>query len=183
MYNHLRTIFGDPVTKSNQNGSTMEDQGISASLASPELPTIKEEELEELSPTESEKYADLSSRKRGRKGFEGAIARGILEMAAAANLRAEAIKAYNSKFSITDCVKALDELQGINDRVYMAALDLFTNRNARETFLTLKVDKRLIWLERKCLVCFISQIFAGQSSRFDSRISSVEIDRFSHSLE
>lgn len=156
MYNHLKTIFADPVTNSNQNGSTMEDHGISASLTSPELPSIKEEELEDLSPTESEKYADLPGRKRGRKGFEDAIARGILEMAAAAKLRAEAIKAYNSKFSITDCVKALDELQGINDRVYLAALDLFTSRNARETFLTLKVDKRLIWLERKCSVCSVS---------------------------
>lgn len=153
MYNHLKTIFADPITNSNHDGSTIEDQGISASLNSPELPTIKEEEL---SPSEPEKYVDLSSQKRGRKGLEDAIARGIMEMAASAKLRADAIKAYNSKFSITDCVKALDELQGINDQVYLAALDLFTSRNARETFLTLKVDKRLIWLQRKCLMCSVS---------------------------
>ncbi|KAH6803728.1 hypothetical protein C2S51_031975 [Perilla frutescens var. frutescens] len=150
IYNQLRTIFAEPVTCGKQNGSTMDNGGISGSYTSPEHPTVK---LEELSPSESEKYTDLASRKRGRKGFEDAIARGILEMAAATKLRAEAIKKFNNKFSITECVKALDELQGINDQVYLAALDLFSNRNARETFLTLKVDKRLIWLQRKCLSC------------------------------
>lgn len=150
IYNQLRTIFTEPPTYGKQNGSTMDNEGIPSSFPSPEHPTVKQEEL---SPSESEKYADLASRKRGRKGFEDAIARGILEMAAATKLRAEAIKKFNSNFSITDCIKALDELQGINDQVYLAALDLFTNRNARETFLTLKVDKRLIWLQRKCFAC------------------------------
>ncbi|KAK4393876.1 hypothetical protein Sango_1858400 [Sesamum angolense] len=70
-------------------------------------------------------------------------------MATATRLRAEAIKNSNGKFSITDCVRALDELQGVDDQVYHAALDLFNNRNARETFLTLRVEKRLIWLQRK----------------------------------
>lgn len=150
IYNHLRIIFAEPVTNGTQNGSTIEDQGISASCTSPDHLTVKEEEF---SPSESEKYVDPAGRKRGRKGFEDAIARGILEMAAAAKLRAEAVKAFHSKFSISDCVKALDELQGISDQVYLAALDLFSNRDARETFLTLKVDKRLIWLQRKCLIC------------------------------
>ncbi|KAL1536869.1 hypothetical protein AAHA92_29447 [Salvia divinorum] len=146
IYNHLRTIFADPVTNGTQNGSTTDDHRI---FVSPEHPTVKEEEL---SPSESEKYMDLASRKRGRKGLEDAIARGLLELAAAAKLRAEAMKTVHSKFSITDCIKALDELQGITDQVYLAALDLFSKRNARETFLTLKVNKRLIWLQRKCLV-------------------------------
>ncbi|KAI3451409.1 hypothetical protein Pfo_008074 [Paulownia fortunei] len=150
IYYQLRTIFAEPGTCGKQNGSTKDNEGISCSFPSPGHPTVK---LEELSPSESEKYADLASRKRGRKGIEDAIARGIVEMAAATKLRAEAMKKFNSKFSITDCVRALDELQGVNDQVYLAALDLFSNRNARETFLTLKVEKRLMWLQRKCLTC------------------------------
>ncbi|GFP88162.1 uncharacterized protein at2g29880 [Phtheirospermum japonicum] len=149
IYNQLRTIFAEARTPEKQNGSTKENEGICCSPPSPGHPTVK---LEELSPSESEKFMDLASRKRGRKGTEDAIARGIQEMAAATKLRAEAITKFNGKFSITDCVRALDELQGVKDRVYFAALDLFSNRNARETFLTLKVDKRLIWLQRKCLV-------------------------------
>ncbi|KAL1569769.1 L10-interacting MYB domain-containing protein-like [Salvia divinorum] len=154
IYNHLRTIFAEPDTNGAQNGSATDDQGISIS---PEHAAVKEEEL---SPSESDKYVDMASRKRGRRGLEDAIARGILEMAGAAKLRAEAVKTFHSKFSITDCVKALDELQGVSEQVYLAALDLFINRNARETFLTLKVDKRLIWLQRKCLICSLPKKFA-----------------------
>ncbi|KAL6551961.1 hypothetical protein OROGR_008115 [Orobanche gracilis] len=148
IYNQLRTIFAEPRMYEKQNGSATKD---SEDISSCSLhPTVKLEE-EVSQPSESEKYVDhVSSRKRGRKGIEDAIAGGILEMAAATKLRAEAINKYNTRFSITDCVGALDELQSVNDQVYFAALDLFSNRNARETFLTLKVDKRLFWLQRKC---------------------------------
>ncbi|KAL3630113.1 hypothetical protein CASFOL_023097 [Castilleja foliolosa] len=149
IYHQLRTIFAEARSSEKQNGSTNENEGISCSPLSPGHPILK---LEELSPSGSEKYMDLGSRKRGRKGSVDAIARGILEMAAATKLRAEAITKFNGIFSITDCVRALDDLEGANDQVYFAALDLFSNRNARETFLTLKVDKRLIWLQRKCFV-------------------------------
>lgn len=152
IYNQLKTIFTEPLTTyGKQNGSTIDNEEIPASFPSPEHPTIKQEE--ELTPPELEKCMDVVGRKRCRKGYEDAIARGILEMAAATKLRAEAIKKFNNSFSITDCVKALDELQGIDEQVYLAALDMFNNRNARETFLTLKVDKRLIWLQRKCFAC------------------------------
>ncbi|KAL8472467.1 hypothetical protein ACS0TY_028991 [Phlomoides rotata] len=151
IYNQLKIIFAEP-TYEKQNGSTDDIEGIPSSFTSPGRPNVKQEEL---SPSESEKFADLAGRKRGRKGIEDAIARGILEMAAATKLRAEAIGKLNSKFSISDCVAALDELPGVNDQVYFAALELFNNRNARETFLTLKVDKRLIWLRRKCLICIL----------------------------
>ncbi|CAA0836787.1 Unknown protein [Striga hermonthica] len=144
IYNQLRTIFAEPRAHEEINGSVKDNYVI----PSPSYPAVK---LEELSPSESEKCADVSSRKRGRKGIENAIARGILEMAAASKLRAEAINKFNGRFSITDCVGALDELEGIDDRVYFAALDLFVNRCARETFLTLGVEKRLTWLQRKCL--------------------------------
>lgn len=149
IYNQLRIIFSEPATYGEQNGSTKENEVISYSFPSPVDPNVK---LEEQSPSESEKYADVTNRKRGRRGIEDAIARGILEMAAATKLRAEAINKFNGKFSISDCVRALDELEGVDDQVYHAALELFSSRSARETFLNLKVEKRLIWLERKYFV-------------------------------
>ncbi|PIN00932.1 hypothetical protein CDL12_26563 [Handroanthus impetiginosus] len=109
IYNQLRTIFAEPATHGKQNGSTKDDEGILCSFPSPGHEDVK---VEELSPSESDKYVDLANRKRGRKGIEDAIASGILEMAAATKLRAEAIKKFNAKFSISDCVGALDELQG-----------------------------------------------------------------------
>ncbi|KAL7104059.1 hypothetical protein ACP275_08G220700 [Erythranthe tilingii] len=145
IYEQLRIIFGETKIKDN-------DEGISSSFP---CPTVNDAvKLEEFSPSESDKYnnADLPSRKRGRKGIEDAIARGIMEIASSMKLRAEAISKFNSEFSISDCVCALDELQGVDEHVYHAALDLFVDRSARETFLTLSVDKRSIWLQRKCLL-------------------------------
>lgn len=105
---------------------------------------------DDLNKFQSTNASKDGARKRGRKGIDDIIANAISEMAAASKLRANAIKQYNDKFSITDCVKALDEIQGVDDRVYFAALDLFNSRNARETFLSLKADKRLTWLHGKC---------------------------------
>lgn len=38
----------------------------------------------------------------------------------------------------------------VDAEVYVAALNLFNNPNAIKTFLSLKCEKRLIWLHRKC---------------------------------
>lgn len=89
-----------------------------------------------------------TSRKRGRKGVDDAIAGAIKEMAAASKLRTNAISHCNGKYTVANCIKELDKMQ-VEEHVYFAALDLFNSRNARETFLSLRGDKRLIWLHRK----------------------------------
>ncbi|EEF32727.1 L10-interacting MYB domain-containing protein [Ricinus communis] len=91
-----------------------------------------------------------ANRKRGRKGIDDAIAGAILHMAAASRLRTAAIRKVSERFSVADCIKELNAIQGLEEGVYFAALDLFDNRNAREIFLSLKGDKRMIWLRGKC---------------------------------
>ena len=125
------------------------------------LSTIQEESSSESE--EAEEVADdhdtvqpptpgiISSRKRGRKGIDGAIAAAILEMAAASKLRTAAVKQCNARYSIASCIKELDEMQAVEERVFFAALELFNNADAREKFLSLKGDKRLTWLHRKCV--------------------------------
>ncbi|XP_058009125.1 L10-interacting MYB domain-containing protein isoform X2 [Hevea brasiliensis] len=80
-----------------------------------------------------------ANRKRGRKGIDDAIAGAILRMAAASRLKTAAIKQISERYSIADCIKELDAMQGVEEGVYFAALDLFDNPNAREIFLSLKV--------------------------------------------
>ncbi|PIA47194.1 hypothetical protein AQUCO_01400109v1 [Aquilegia coerulea] len=89
-------------------------------------------------------------RKRNRKGPNDAIVDAMLEIAAASKLRANAMMRSNDRFSISSCVKVLDEVQGLDQHIYFAALDLFENPNARETFISLKNDKRVTWLQGKC---------------------------------
>ncbi|XP_061369473.1 uncharacterized protein LOC133312315 [Gastrolobium bilobum] len=92
-------------------------------------------------------------RKRSRKAAGDAIVDAMLEIAAASKMRATAILKNEDRFSISKCIKVLDELQGVDERVYFLALDLFeTNTSAREIFISLKCEKRLPWLQGKCVV-------------------------------
>ncbi|XP_049360465.1 uncharacterized protein LOC125825175 [Solanum verrucosum] len=50
-------------------------------------------------------------------------------------------------YSIANCVVALNDTPGVDRRLYNAAMDLFENKNWRETFVTMKMDKRLSWLK------------------------------------
>jgi hypothetical protein len=89
-----------------------------------------------------------------------AMAEAMLEMVAASKLRAAAIPKQDDLFTISNCVKVLDEIEmmeGIDSHLYFAALDLFEDRNLRETFISLKSNKiRLTWLQGKCGTAVIS---------------------------
>ncbi|OMO55788.1 hypothetical protein CCACVL1_27001 [Corchorus capsularis] len=165
IYKQLCTIFSEPTTNG-KHYYTAELRGDVPSLLPPldPLSTIQEEsssefeEVEDLaegrfniSATSSTSLpGSINGRKRGRRGIDDAIAAAILEMAAASKLRAAAVKQCNAKYSIASCIKELDEMQDVHQRVYFAALELFNDPIARELFLSLKGDKRSTWLNRKC---------------------------------
>lgn len=116
-------------------------------------PQLKETVSHNSSEVEKEPTCSVDvTPKRGRQGLNGLIAKAIMEMALASKLTAQAISKCNQRFSIANSIKALDELQGINEEEYHAALDLLDNHTAREIFLSLKPDKRLPWLRTKCFV-------------------------------
>ncbi|KAG4934523.1 hypothetical protein AAZX31_17G243500 [Glycine max] len=80
-----------------------------------------------------------------------AMAEALLGMVAVSRLRAVVSSVSDDKFSITNCIKALDEIEGIDQQLYFSALDLFENPSLRETFISLKSVKiRLTWLQGKC---------------------------------
>ncbi|KAM7516116.1 hypothetical protein LguiA_005699 [Lonicera macranthoides] len=163
IYKKLCTIFSE-TGPNGYNGSFEHKELTPVSIQCPQPLSVFQEdksssESEEMEDTvyDQDKCGSIipyynGGRKRGRMGIDDVIANAVTEMAAASKMRAAAIKQYNERFSITDCVHALDEMQSVDDRVYFAALDLFNNRPAREIFLSLKVDKRLTWLHSKCSV-------------------------------
>ncbi|KAH7523523.1 hypothetical protein FEM48_Zijuj06G0020400 [Ziziphus jujuba var. spinosa] len=80
-----------------------------------------------------------------------AMAEAMLEMVAASKYRMVGTVTSDDRYTITNCIKALDEIENIDQRLYFAALDLFEDPNLRETFISLKGDKiRLTWLQGKC---------------------------------
>lgn len=88
-------------------------------------------------------------RKRSRKATADAIVDAMLQIASASKMRAAAIMKNEERFSISKCIQVLDEMQGLDQRIYFFALDLFESPNARETFISLKTEKRLQWLQGK----------------------------------
>lgn len=89
-------------------------------------------------------------RKRGRKATGDAIVDAMMQIAAASKMRANAIMKNEDRFSISKCINVLDEMQGVDERIYFFALGLFEDHpNAREVFISLKGEKRLTWLQGK----------------------------------
>ncbi|CAN1816190.1 L10-interacting MYB domain-containing protein [Linum perenne] len=131
-YNQLCLIFSGPISSNDRNSQEsslehQEDSGVHPHSSVPShqpLDAIKEdeelssdsEETEENGdqpcPSTSVRPAAARSRKRGRKGMDDAIAAGMQHMAAASRLYTTVASDVEAKYSIADCIKALDEMQG-----------------------------------------------------------------------
>lgn len=162
IYKKLCIIFSESATNGRHDQSAELGEGTPPSNFCQTKPFFLHQESE----SESEEADDVVDnqdtgqpatpsttgvRKRGRKSIDDAIADAILEMAAASKMRTTAIQQCNARYSITKCIKELDEMVGVDEKLYLGALDLFNKPVARETFLSLKGDKRLTWLRRKCM--------------------------------
>ncbi|KAJ0253618.1 Myb/SANT-like domain-containing protein [Hirschfeldia incana] len=104
---------------------------------------LEEEETVLLPP-------QCSPKRRPSRGVEAAIANAIGEMAAASRVRTSSLTEVRSRFSLAECIRELDGIKGVAENVYFAALEIFNNASARETFLSLKSHLRLPWLQWKC---------------------------------
>ncbi|KAL2907176.1 L10-interacting MYB domain-containing protein [Bienertia sinuspersici] len=154
IYKQLCTIFSESAKTETTNGLSEKGGGLDPASNVTEDGSTGSEEVACVT-NEQEKSPCLdtpvqATRKRGRKGLDDMMSDAIFEMAAASRMRAEAIQQCSQKFTISKCVNALDELEGVDETVYLGALDLFNSAVAREIFLSLKADKRLIWLQGKC---------------------------------
>ncbi|XP_057490078.1 L10-interacting MYB domain-containing protein-like [Actinidia eriantha] len=102
----------------------------------------------------SEVTVCISGQTKSDQEINETMAKALSDMLAASKLRAVAMPEQDDRFNITNCVKALDEIEateGIDSRLYFAGLDLFEDPNLRETFVSLKSNKiRLTWLQGKC---------------------------------
>jgi hypothetical protein len=57
-------------------------------------------------------------RRRSRKATGDAIVDAMMQIAAASKMRASAIMNNQDKFSISKCINGLDEMQGVDERIY-----------------------------------------------------------------
>lgn len=163
IFKELCIIFSEPATNGKYEFLDATEGEHTPRTPFPEFLSTPQDQEESSSESEDEENANdpqtvqptaTSTRKRGRRGVDDAIAEAILEMASASKMRVAAIEQLNARYSMADCIKDLDLMQGVDQQLYFAALDLFNKPNAREIFLSLKRDKRLTWLRRKCAVAY-----------------------------
>ncbi|XP_021719293.1 L10-interacting MYB domain-containing protein-like [Chenopodium quinoa] len=94
---------------------------------------------------------DQNDQQRRNHKILDSMAEAMLGMIDSFKLRTITKTESKERFSITNCIKALDEIENMGESLYFSALDLFDDPNIRETFISLKgVDRRLSWLQVKC---------------------------------
>lgn len=93
----------------------------------------------------------ISDQSHWNQELSDVMAEAFLDMIQSSRLRTAAKPQIDERFTITDCIEALDKIEGIEDNLYFAALDLFENPDFREMFLSLQNNYiRLTWLQGKC---------------------------------
>ncbi|XP_056692881.1 L10-interacting MYB domain-containing protein isoform X1 [Spinacia oleracea] len=94
---------------------------------------------------------DQNGEQRREQEILDSMAEAMLDMIGSSKLRTITKTECKEMFSITNCIKALDEIGSMGESLYFAALDLFDDPNIRETFILLNgVDRRLCWLQEQC---------------------------------
>lgn len=133
-------------------------------LESPEVASISAEPVENEASSHSTEEGNVSDGRNKRQNVTplswgrdrrmrietSHVANAVSEMASVTNKRATLLAHRSDQFSISSCIKVLNEMLGIDQDFYLAALDLFQDPDRRETFISIKSDMRLAWLKAKC---------------------------------
>ncbi|GFZ10381.1 hypothetical protein Acr_21g0009800 [Actinidia rufa] len=155
IYDQLCTIFADSGADGKYaQSSHYEELHKSLGTENPTNTKHKQECSRERKRKRSEETVCISGQTKSDQEINETMAKALSDMLAASKLRAVAMPEQDDRFNITNCIKALDEIEateGIDSRLYFAALDLFEDPNLRETFVSLKSNTlRLTWLQGKC---------------------------------
>ncbi|KAL3840233.1 hypothetical protein ACJIZ3_024824 [Penstemon smallii] len=174
IYEQLCTIFADSGVdgkyaqsshyKGLEKSSGIDNLGPEGLTPPPKTPSTSKLVLENGSSTQkainnpadkkrkrSSEAGPVSEQGNWNQELNDTMAETLSEMINSSNLRKIMKPQIDERFTITKCIKALDEIESIEDGVYYAALDLFENHNLREMFLSLKSNfLRLTWLQGKC---------------------------------
>ncbi|EYU38840.1 hypothetical protein MIMGU_mgv1a009619mg [Erythranthe guttata] len=163
IYEQLCIIFADSGVDGKYAQSS-HYEGLCLDPSGPKTPpTSKLLECQVSSPRNiSKNTADNKKRKAGslpersnsnwNQELGDAMAGAIMEMIDSSKLRRRSAgPTVDERFTISNCIKTLDGIEGVEDSLYYAALDLFENPSFRETFVSLKSNSvRLTWLQGKC---------------------------------
>ncbi|KAJ4951254.1 hypothetical protein NE237_028086 [Protea cynaroides] len=100
-------------------------------------------------PKKRQFVRDTTSRNKKSRNAELMIAQAISGMAF--NSKVNAKQVINSRqYSYDKCLEELQELEGLNDSVFVKAVRLLRDEKNAIAFMTLKGPRRLFWLKTEC---------------------------------
>ncbi|RVW41271.1 L10-interacting MYB domain-containing protein [Vitis vinifera] len=164
MFNELGIIFGDPAQckvvfplaqypSGNEEKLELEDASTNATPSA--FPSDSSDEKDYSSPSSHrrrERSPTPTSHIQGKREFR------TLEMGEALKEWAEASKAKTptlsrfeessqcNAFSITNCVRCLESIEGVDGSTYIKAIKMFKDVDWREMFMAMSAERRLVWL-------------------------------------
>jgi len=128
------------------------DAPCSLASVDPSLTSTEKGVKNNLANNKRKRSLEVNQSEQSQKDQEilDSMAEALSDMIATSKVKPVAVVSNKEKFSITNCIKALDEMERIGESLYFAALDLFDDPCLRETFISLKSSERYLWLQGKC---------------------------------
>lgn len=156
IYEQLCTIFADSgVDGKYAQSSHYEEFDKSAGIdiqGNGSSPPNVSKSMSDKKRKRASEIGSISDQSHSNQELSDVMAEAFLDMIQSSRLRTAMKQPQNDeKFTITNCIRALDKIEGIEDDLYYAALDLFEKPDFREMFLSLQNNYiRLTWLQGKC---------------------------------
>lgn len=164
MFNELGAIFGDPAQckavfplnqypSGNEEKLELEDGSTNAtpsafqsdSSGKKECPSPSSCHRRERSPTPT-------SHVRGKREFRTLeVGEALKEWAEASKAKTPTISRFEESsqcnaYSITNCVRCLESIEGVDGSTYIKAIKMFKDVDWREMFMAMSAERRLVWL-------------------------------------
>ncbi|XP_057956182.1 L10-interacting MYB domain-containing protein-like [Malania oleifera] len=165
MYIELGIIFGDPAAKfkyasplalysmDDEDKLEMEDASTNAtpsafqckSSDAKDYPSQSVRRRRERSPTPT---SHVQGKREARTTETGET---LKEWAEVTNTRTPTLSnleasPQSSTFSITNCVKCLESIEGVDGNTYVKAIKMFKDVDWREMFMAMSEERKLVWL-------------------------------------
>lgn len=94
--------------------------------------------------------SNQSSQRRTHTEASYNVEDAVLETGYRKKKRVPMLSQRSEQFSISSCIEVLNRMEGVQEDLYLAALDLFQDLDRRETFISIRSDIRIAWLKGKC---------------------------------
>ncbi|ERN16559.1 hypothetical protein AMTRI_Chr11g96540 [Amborella trichopoda] len=167
LWGELGIIFGNSIESSNRGEVLEEGTRVRGGLQSPVISSDDIASLEFEDEESSSSREDMSTLhqpnkrkfvlptssncgKRARKDIGEIMLQTLQEMAANSRFRASQVAEASSEQELKKCIEELQSMEGLDDGLFVRACKMLKDEKNAVIFMTLKGDRRLLWVKEMC---------------------------------